>query len=70
MKQTRELAIEGMSCQMCVKHLTKALTGVPGLTVKDVTVGSAVLEYDPSAVTDDQIDGAIRDAGYEPRPAA
>ena len=70
MKQTRELTIDGMSCQMCVKHVSRALSGVGGLTVKDVRVGTAVVEYDPSVVTPDRIEGAIREAGYEPRPTS
>ena len=61
------MAIDGMTCQMCVKHVTKALNGVSGLTIKDVSVGSAVVEYDPAAIPDDWIRNAIRDAGYEAR---
>ena len=70
MKQTRELEIDGMSCQMCVKHVSKALSEVNGLTVKDVRIGAAVVEYDPSAVRHDRIEEAIRGAGYEPRPVS
>ena len=67
MKQTRELAISGMTCQMCVKHVTRALNGIDGLTVKDVNVGSAIVEYDPAAVPEDGIRAAVREAGYEAR---
>jgi Cu+-exporting ATPase len=70
MKKTREMAIDGMSCQMCVKHLTKALTDVSGLTIKDIKVGSALVEYDPLEIADDRIETAIRAAGYELRPVA
>ena len=32
----KELKVEGMMCQNCVKHVTKALEGVPG--AEDVSV--------------------------------
>ena len=67
MQQTRQLSITGMTCQMCVKHVTRALSGVDGLTVKDVTVGSAVVEYDPAAVPEERLHDAVREAGYEAR---
>lgn len=67
MKQTRQLAIDGMTCQMCVRHVTKALSDLPGISVKDVTVGSAVVEYDPADLPEDRIIGAVREAGYESR---
>lgn len=67
MKQTRQLAIDGMTCQMCVRHVTKALSDLPGIGVKDVTVGSAVVEYDPADLPEDRIIGAVREAGYESR---
>ena len=67
MKQTREIAINGMTCQMCVKHVQRALSGLEGLTVTKVDVGSAVVEYDPAAVPEDRIRSAVREAGYEVR---
>ena len=67
MQQTTRLAVTGMTCQMCVKHVTRALTDVDGLTVKNVAVGSAVVEYDPAAVPEDRIRDAVREAGYEAR---
>ena len=70
MTQTRQLAISGMTCQMCVKHVTRALNEVPGLTVKDVNVGSAIVEYDPAALPEDRILDSVREAGYEARIAA
>ena len=67
MKQTKQLAITGMTCHMCVKHVVRALNGVEGLTVRDVNVGSALVEYDPAAVPEDRIRDAVRDAGYDAR---
>ena len=67
MIQTRQLAIDGMTCQMCVRHVTKALKDLPGVTVKDVNVGSATVEYDPANLPEDRIRSAIKEAGYESR---
>ena len=42
------LNITGMSCGNCVAHVKKALTSVPGLTVRKVEIGRAEVEFDPS----------------------
>ena len=70
MKRTRHIDIHGMTCQMCVKHVTNALNAVEGLTVKDVSIGSAVVESDSTEVSDDRICEALRETGYEARVAA
>ena len=62
----KELKVEGMMCQNCVKHVTKALEGVPG--AEDVSVS---LENKTAAVTvpdttsDDVLKAAVEEAGYE-----
>jgi copper chaperone len=61
------LQIEGMSCEHCVKAVTKALAGVPGITrVVEVSLprGEAIVEGspEPSATV-----RAITDAGYTAR---
>lgn len=43
-KRTTTLSIDGMSCGHCVQAVTKALSAVPGVTIKSVEVGSAVIE--------------------------
>ena len=40
--------IEGMSCQMCVKHVTKALQGVEGVSEVEVRVIASKLLTRPS----------------------
>jgi copper chaperone CopZ len=50
LKQTVALEIDGMSCQMCVKHVTSALQDLEGVHVRNVSVGSAEVEVDPSQV--------------------
>lgn len=64
MKKT--LGIEGMTCGNCVRHVTRALEGLPG--VSDVSVSledkSAQVTV-PEDMTDEQITAAVADAGYE-----
>jgi len=35
------LSIDGMSCGQCVAGVTKALSGLPGIEIRSVSVGSA-----------------------------
>jgi copper chaperone CopZ len=45
---TVELAVQGMTCGSCVRHVTKALQGVPGVTLVEVDLasGRALVEGD------------------------
>lgn len=61
---TRTLTIEGMSCGHCVKAVTMALQEVPGVDVRDVRVGRAVIEAEEQVVTGDQLAAAIDEAGF------
>ncbi len=67
---TVRLAITGMSCDHCVRHVTKALAGVPGVTVKHVTVGYATVDYNGQPESLAAILQAVDDAGYEARTEA
>ncbi len=58
------LSIEGMSCGHCVKAVTTALGDLPGVQVRDVTVGAAVIDADDSVVTDAQLRDAIGEEGF------
>ena len=63
MKKT--LSVEGMTCNHCVMHVTKALKGVAGVTsaVVDLASKSAVVEG--GALDDAAMKAAVADAGYE-----
>lgn len=65
--ETKTLKINGMSCQMCVKHVTQALAGLEG--VSDVNVelepGIAVVTFDPTTTGMAQFEGAVDEAGYQ-----
>ncbi|MBM6699134.1 cadmium-translocating P-type ATPase [Bifidobacterium pullorum subsp. saeculare] len=62
----KTLAIEGMTCGNCVKHVTRALESLPGASGVQVSLEgkSATLDVPPE-VTDAQITAAVADAGYE-----
>lgn len=56
--------INGMSCSHCVRAVFTSLSGVPGITRADVSIGQAVIEHDGS-VSPEAIREAISIAGYE-----
>jgi copper chaperone len=58
------LTIEGMSCEHCVRAVKNRLTATAGVTVEEVVVGAARLQYDPARTNVDQIEEAIADEGY------
>ena len=59
------LNIQGMSCNHCVTAVTDALRKVPGVTVDQVTIGEAAVEFDPQRTTEQSIVDAVNDEGYE-----
>jgi copper chaperone CopZ len=62
------MKIEGMSCDHCVRRVTKALEGTPGVTVKNVDVGSATVDYDGTQASMDAIVQSLDRAGYDAKP--
>lgn len=61
---TKTLTIDGMSCGHCITAVTMALQDLPGVDVRDVRVGRAVIDTDDSVVTPRQLATAVEDAGY------
>ena len=61
--KTEKIKIDGMSCGHCVMAVRKELLRLP-LKIKDVSIGSAEVEYDEAKVTYDEIKKAIANAGY------
>lgn len=59
------LAIDGMSCEHCVRAVTGALQQVPGVAVEHVEIGAAVVAYEPARATEQEIVDAVNDEGYE-----
>ncbi|MBX3316648.1 MAG: cation transporter [Phycisphaeraceae bacterium] len=66
---TTTLAIDGMTCGHCVQAVTKALSAVPGVRVRSVAVGSAVIEAADGWTTGKAV-SALDEAGYPARAAA
>ena len=62
----KQLKVEGMMCQNCVKHVTKALEGVPGAADVQVSLEnkSAAVTV-PEMTSDDVLKAAVEEAGYE-----
>lgn len=58
------LKIEGMSCQHCVMRVKKSVEELGGVSKSEVDVGSAHVVYDDSKVKKEDIEAAVRKAGY------
>jgi len=59
------LRITGMTCNGCVKHVDKALRGVPGVRAVQVTLPDrASVEHDDSASLPAMLE-AVESAGYQ-----
>ena len=60
--QTQVLTIDGMHCDACVRRVTQALGGLPGVRVESVTIGEARLLAEPPC--EPEIRAAIEEAGF------
>ena len=62
----KELSVEGMMCQNCVKHVTRALEGIPGATDVQVSLEDKKATVSvPESVGDDVLKAAVTEAGYD-----
>jgi copper ion binding protein len=64
--EKKTLKVEGMSCEHCVKAVTKALSQLSGVKkVKvDLKGASASFEFDPAKIGLEEIAAAIADSGF------
>lgn len=62
----RDLHIEivGMTCDHCVRAVKNRLAATPGVSVKDVKVGTADILLDDARASMDDVEDAISDEGY------
>ena len=61
----KEMMVEGMMCQNCVKHVFKALTGLDGVSDVHVSLEEKMASVVAApSVTDEALKAAIEDAGY------
>ena len=65
--QTREFAVEGMSCDGCVNTVTAALKAVPGVKSVEVSLKDkkATVVADSSQVSSQIIEDTVAKAGYK-----
>jgi len=59
----KEYKIDGMTCHHCVKAVEIELDEID-VASREVEIGSAVVEFDESKISDDQVVKAIEEAGY------
>ena len=61
------IKISGMTCQGCVKSVTRVLAAVPGVADLEVSLdrGEARFKYDPSMSGQAEFRRAVEDAGFE-----
>jgi mercuric transport protein len=66
------LDVSGMSCENCVKHVTKALKKVVGVTEASVDLSGkrASVEFDEATTNVDALVAAVTKAGYPASPHA
>ena len=67
--QTRTLAVDGMTCDHCVRAVTEELSALPGVTdVRvDLVAGatSTVTVSSTEPLADDAVRAAVDEAGYQ-----
>ena len=70
MTDTAVLAVSGMTCAACVRHVERALAEVPGVATARVNFATreAHVRYETTAGTLDRLVEAVRAAGYDAQP--
>jgi copper chaperone CopZ len=60
------LKVQGMTCQGCVKSVTRVLQALPGVDAVEVSLerGEAALRHDPGRATVEDFRKAVEDAGF------
>ena len=60
------LQINGMSCNHCIMAVREELLKLEpkGLILDDLQIGSAKVQYDEKLVSRDDINKAVKEAGY------
>jgi len=66
---TTRVRIDGMGCAHCVEAVRRELALLPGVRVDSVNIGEAQVSFDETSASRQDVEGAIRKAGYVPAPA-
>lgn len=62
----KRLKIEGMMCQHCVQHVSKALQGVKGVDKVEVSLEAKEARVSGTEpLSDAELKAAVKDAGYD-----
>ncbi len=61
---TRIYGVVGMSCANCVRHVTEAVSAVPGIESVDVILDTGRLTVTAKSVDDAAVAAAVDEAGY------
>lgn len=68
-KQTKkaEIKVAGMTCAMCASTIEKSLLNLEGVSKAEVNLAkeTASVEYDSSKLKINDLDNAVKDAGYD-----
>ncbi len=61
-----ELKVDGMTCQGCVRSVTRKLTGVESVSsaVVDLTGGTATIGYDDARASVEDLIAAVEQIGF------
>ena len=59
-----KLNIEGMTCQMCVQHVTKALQSTSGVSKAEVNLETKSALVEGDNFDNDRLIEAVSEAGY------
>lgn len=64
--EATKIKVSGMTCQGCVRSVTRVLKGVPGVEGVEVSLerGEADVRYDPARTAVPALRKAVEDAGY------
>jgi copper chaperone len=65
--ETVTLGISGMTCNGCVRSVTRVLSELKGVAKADVSLEgkNAVVAYDPASLGVDRLKRAVEEAGFE-----
>ncbi len=60
------IAVDGMSCSSCVRHVREGLAALPGVTEVEVSLedGRAIVRLEGEGTAREALLQAVREAGY------
>ena len=66
---TVTLRVEGMTCQGCVRSVTRVLQAIAGVQSVEVSLedARAQVQFDPARTSTQRLVDAVQEAGYQAR---